>query len=126
MFIVDLSPNYVLMVPVVTAVLSVVARNPIHAILWLIATFLVTCSAVLYTSALGFTCSLIIIVYIGAIAVLFLFIVMMVPIQARSGQPTGLLGYITQVVVLYAAYVGSCYLLLDHLVATSGTQLAEL
>lgn len=43
---------------------------------------------------LGFTCSLLIIVYIGAIAVLFLFIVMMVPVRDRAVFKPTLLRYV--------------------------------
>jgi NADH:ubiquinone oxidoreductase subunit 6 (subunit J) len=38
----------------------------------------------LYYFKLGFTASLIIIVYIGAIAILFLFVIMMIPIKERA------------------------------------------
>jgi len=116
----------VLMLPIVAAVLTIVVRNPIHAILWLIATFLISCGVLLHTFSLGFTCSLIIIVYIGAIAIRFLFIVMMIPIQARPSQNSGLLIYSIQAFSLMSAYVGGCFLLTKHLVSDLTSQLGEL
>jgi len=67
--------------PIVPAYFTVAARNPIHAILWLIATFLVAAGVLLSQFKLGFISALIVIVYIGAIAILFLFIIMMIPIR---------------------------------------------
>jgi NADH-quinone oxidoreductase subunit J len=76
-------PFLTIFLPILTAVLAVVARNPIHAIRWLISTFLVTCGLIFQHFKLGFTTALIIIVYIGAIAILFLFIVMLIPVKER-------------------------------------------
>lgn len=108
------------------AVITVVARNPIHAILWLIVTFLLTCGTLLYNLSLGFTCSLIIIVYIGAIAILFLFIVMMIPMQTRPQKETTTLGYVVQAFTVSLVYVGANVILNEYLATESLSQAGEL
>ena len=59
---------------------TVLSRNPVHSVLWLILAFL--CSAGLFV-LLGaeFVAMLLIIVYVGAVAVLFLFVVMMLDVD---------------------------------------------
>ncbi len=59
---------------------TVISRNPVHSVLWLILAFL--CSAGLFV-LLGaeFVAMLLIIVYVGAVAVLFLFVVMMLDVD---------------------------------------------
>ncbi|MFQ5567292.1 MAG: NADH-quinone oxidoreductase subunit J, partial [Paracoccaceae bacterium] len=63
-------------VVVAAGLLVVLARNPVHSVLWLILSF---CSAAGLMVLLGaeFVAMLLIIVYVGAVAVLFLFVVMM-------------------------------------------------
>ena len=60
--------------------LTVMARNPVHSVLWLILAFL---SAAGFFVLIGaeFVAMLLIIVYVGAVAVLFLFVVMMLDID---------------------------------------------
>ena len=76
----------------VTAVLSgllvIFARNPVHSVMWLILTFF---SAVGMFVLMGaeFVAMLLAIVYVGAVAVLFLFVVMMLDVdfaQLRAGM----------------------------------------
>ena len=60
--------------------LTVMARNPVHSVLWLILAFL---SAAVFFVLIGaeFVAMLLIIVYVGAVAVLFLLVVMMLDID---------------------------------------------
>jgi NADH-quinone oxidoreductase subunit J len=89
---------YVFAVVTVTAGLMVtVSRNPVHSVLWLILTFLSTSGLFVLLGA-EFVAMLLIIVYVGAVAVLFLFVVMMLDIDfaALKGElarymPLGLL-----------------------------------
>jgi NADH-quinone oxidoreductase subunit J len=89
---------YVFAVVTVTAGLMVtVSRNPVHSVLWLILTFLST-SGLFVLMGAEFVAMLLIIVYVGAVAVLFLFVVMMLDIDfaALKGElarymPLGLL-----------------------------------
>jgi len=59
---------------------TVIARNPVHSVLWLILAFL---SAAGFFVLLGaeFVAMLLVIVYVGAVAVLFLFVVMMLDVD---------------------------------------------
>ena len=73
------------------------ARNPVHSVLWLILAFFNAAGLMLLVGA-EFIAMLLVIVYVGAVAVLFLFVVMMLDIDfaaLRSGftrnLPFGLL-----------------------------------
>ncbi|MEY3005464.1 MAG: hypothetical protein RLZZ491_2640 [Pseudomonadota bacterium] len=60
--------------------LTVIARNPVHSVLWLILAFLSAAGLFVLIGA-EFVAMLLIIVYVGAVAVLFLFVVMMLDID---------------------------------------------
>ncbi|MGP9788465.1 NADH-quinone oxidoreductase subunit J [Roseinatronobacter sp. NSM] len=60
--------------------LVTIARNPVHSVLWLILTFLSAAGMFVLLGA-EFLAMLLIIVYVGAVAVLFLFVVMMLDID---------------------------------------------
>jgi len=60
--------------------MTVIARNPVHSVLWLILTFLSSAGLFVLLGA-EFVAMLLIIVYVGAVAVLFLFVVMMLDID---------------------------------------------
>ena len=69
------------------AVAVIFARNPVHSVLWLILAFFNAAGLMLLLGA-EFIAMLVVIVYVGAVAVLFLFVVMMLDIdfaQLRSG-----------------------------------------
>lgn len=65
---------------VAAALLVVLARNPVHSVLWLILSFLSAAGLFVLLGA-EFVAMLLIIVYVGAVAVLFLFVVMMLDID---------------------------------------------
>tara|TARA_B100001996_G_scaffold203135_1_gene155562 strand:+ start:433 stop:1041 length:609 start_codon:yes stop_codon:yes gene_type:complete len=82
---------------VVSAILVVISRNPVHSVLWLIVTFFGSSGLFILLGA-EFLALILMIVYVGAVAVLFMFVVMMLNInfdQLRSGftryLPVGLL-----------------------------------
>jgi NADH-quinone oxidoreductase subunit J len=82
---------------IASAVAVIFARNPVHSVLWLIMAFFNAAGLMLILGA-EFIAMLLVIVYVGAVAVLFLFIVMMLDIDfaaLRSGftrnLPFGLL-----------------------------------
>ena len=60
--------------------LTVMARNPVHSVLWLILAFL-SAAGLFVLIVAEFVAMLLIIVYVGAVAVLFLFVVMMLDID---------------------------------------------
>jgi NADH-quinone oxidoreductase subunit J len=77
--------------------LVVLARNPVHSVLWLILTFF-SAAALFVLMGAEYVAMLLAIVYVGAVAVLFLFVVMMLDVdfvELKSGiakyTPIGLL-----------------------------------
>lgn len=60
--------------------MTVLSRNPVHSVLWLILAFLSSAGLFVLLGA-EFVAMLLIIVYVGAVAVLFLFVVMMLDVD---------------------------------------------
>jgi len=60
--------------------LTVMARNPVHNVLWLILAFF-NAAALMVLVGAEFIAMLLVIVYVGAVAVLFLFVVMMLDVD---------------------------------------------
>lgn len=84
-------------IAVASAFMVISARNPVHSVLFLILTFFNAAGLFLLTGA-EFLAMILLVVYIGAVAVLFLFVVMMLDIdfaKFRSGvlqyAPIGIL-----------------------------------
>ena len=76
---------------------TILSRNPVHSVLWLIMAFFNAAGLMVLLGA-EFIAMLLVIVYVGAVAVLFLFVVMMLDIdfaELRAGFiknfPLGLL-----------------------------------
>src|SRR6476619_6758110 len=70
-----------------SAVMVIFARNPVHSVLWLILAFFNGAGLMVLAGA-EFIAMLLVIVYVGAVAVLFLFVVMMLDIdfaELRAG-----------------------------------------
>ncbi|MGB1390217.1 MAG: NADH-quinone oxidoreductase subunit J [Paracoccaceae bacterium] len=59
---------------------TVISRNPVHSVLWLILAFLSSAGLFVLLGA-EFVAMLMIVVYVGAVAVLFLFVVMMLDVD---------------------------------------------
>jgi NADH-quinone oxidoreductase subunit J len=62
------------------ALMVTLSRNPVHSVLWLILAFLSSAGLFVLLGA-EFVAMLLIIVYVGAVAVLFLFVVMMLDVD---------------------------------------------
>ncbi len=98
-------------VVVASAALTITSRNPVHAVLWLILAFFNAAGLMVLCGA-EFIAMLLIIVYVGAVAVLFLFVVMMLDIdfaELRAGfvryLPAGLaLAVLLAVELIVGAY----------------------
>ena len=82
---------------IVAGAFTIMARNPVHSVLWLIVAFFNAAGLMVLLGA-EFIALLLVIVYVGAVAVLFLFVVMMLDIdfaELRAGFiknfPLGLL-----------------------------------
>ena len=74
-------------VAVASAFMVISARNPVHSVLFLILTFINASGLLLLTGA-EFLAMILLVVYVGAVAVLFLFVVMMLDIdftELRAG-----------------------------------------
>lgn len=67
-------------VAVASGLFVIVARNPVHSVLWLILAFFSAAGMMVLLGA-EFVAMLLIIVYVGAVAVLFLFVVMMLDVD---------------------------------------------
>lgn len=65
---------------VASAVMVITSRNPVHSVLWLILAFFNAAGLMVLVGA-EFIAMLLVIVYVGAVAVLFLFVVMMLDID---------------------------------------------
>src|SRR6187549_489484 len=65
---------------VASAVMVIVAKNPVHAVLFLILAFFNAAGLFVLLGA-EFLAMLLVIVYVGAVAVLFLFVVMMLDVD---------------------------------------------
>ena len=68
-----------------SAFFAVTNKNPVHSVLYLVVTF-VSAGALFILLQAEFIAMVLIVVYVGAIAVLFLFIVMMLPQQTNSSK----------------------------------------
>jgi NADH-quinone oxidoreductase subunit J len=74
-------------IAVASAFMVISARNPVHAVLFLILTF-VNAAGLFMLAGAEFLALILIVVYVGAVAVLFLFVVMMLDVdfaQLRQG-----------------------------------------
>lgn len=80
MFIIGILFYFLAAIIVLSALLVIIVKNPVHSILWLILSFFSAAGIFLLLGA-EFVAMVTIIVYVGAIAVLFLFVVMMLNID---------------------------------------------
>ena len=74
-------------VAVASAFMVIASKNPVHSVLFLILTFFNAAALFLLTGA-EFLAMILLVVYVGAVAVLFLFVVMMLDVdfaELRSG-----------------------------------------
>jgi NADH-quinone oxidoreductase subunit J len=96
-------------VAVVSGFLVVTARNPVHSVLWLILAFFAAAGLFVLLGA-EFVAMIMLIVYVGAVAVLFLFVVMMLDVDfaalrssAQQYLPVGvLIGLVLLVMLAFA------------------------
>ncbi len=98
-------------IAILSAFFVIFAKNPVHSVLWLILTFFSVAGFFILVGA-EFLALLLMIVYVGALAVLFLFVVMMLNISfagLRSGVaqylPFGILIGLVILIELILAFV---------------------
>jgi len=96
-------------VMILSGVFTIFARNPVHSVLWLILAFFNAAGLMVLTGA-EFIAMLLVIVYVGAVAVLFLFVVMMLDIdfaELRAGFIRNApLGLVLALVLFSELFVG--------------------
>jgi NADH-quinone oxidoreductase subunit J len=94
---------------IASGVSTIFARNPVHSVLWLILAFFNAAGLMVLVGA-EFIAMLLVIVYVGAVAVLFLFVVMMLDIdfaELRAGFIRNApLGLVLAVVLFAELFVG--------------------
>lgn len=96
---------------IISSLLVVTARNPVHAVLFLILAFFNAAGLFVMLGA-EFIAMILVIVYVGAVAVLFLFVVMMLDIHftnVKRHLPLGIfvgLALLAELIWLYSAWMG--------------------
>ena len=78
-------------IAVASALMVIASRNPVHSVLFLILTF-VNAAGLFMLAGAEFLALILIVVYVGAVAVLFLFVVMMLDVDFASMRQ-GMLQY---------------------------------
>lgn len=101
---------YIFAISTVTgALFTVVSKNPVHSVLWLILAFLSSAGLFVLLGA-EFVAMLLVIVYVGAVAVLFMFVVMMIDVdfaelRGKMARYVPIAGLIATVLLLELAMV---------------------
>ena len=94
---------------IASGAITILARNPVHSVLWLILAFFNAAGLMVLVGA-EFIAMLLVIVYVGAVAVLFLFVVMMLDIdfaELRAGFIRNFpLGILIAVILAIELFVG--------------------
>jgi NADH-quinone oxidoreductase subunit J len=111
-------------IAIVSALMVIFAQNPVHSILFLILTF---CNASFILILIGaeFLGLIFIMVYVGAIAVLFLFVVMMLDIRRRSHEKS-LYRDIFLTVVVGFVFIFEMFIMLENSYALFDSVLTEI
>jgi NADH-quinone oxidoreductase subunit J len=103
-------------VTIASAVMVITAKNPVHAVLWLILAFFNAAGLFVLLGA-EFLAMILVVVYVGAVAVLFLFVVMMLDVDfaalragfiknASLGAVVGLILLVELVMVVGMRFAG--------------------
>jgi NADH-quinone oxidoreductase subunit J len=89
----------------ISSIMVISARNPVHSVLFLILTF-INAAGLLFLLEIEFLSFIFIVVYVGAIAVLFLFVVMMLDIKiAESNQNFSKFFYVSVLVLFGTTFI---------------------
>src|SRR5215468_7088178 len=88
---------------VASAIMVIAARNPVHSVLFLILAF-VNAAGLFVLMGAEFLAMILIVVYVGAVAVLFLFVVMMLDVDFAELRQ-GFLDYLPVGVLIGAVFL---------------------
>jgi NADH-quinone oxidoreductase subunit J len=110
-------------IAVASALMVIASRNPVHAVMFLILCF-VNSAGLFMLAGAEFLALILIVVYVGAVAVLFLFVTMMLDVDFASMR-TGMLQYapigvvVGVILLLELLLVGGSYVLAPKLASSS-------
>lgn len=111
------------LVTVVSGLLVTVSRNPVHSVLWLILAFISSAGLFVLLGA-EFVALLLVIVYVGAVAVLFLFVVMMLDVDFAELRG-GLAQYLPMGLLIGVVLLVELGLVFGHWTYADGAQAAR-
>jgi NADH-quinone oxidoreductase subunit J len=109
-------------IAVISAFAVISARNPVHSVLFLILTFF-TAAGLFVLLGAEFLAMLLVVVYVGAVAVLFLFVVMMLDVDFVELKQ-GFLDYLPAGAMVALALMAELALVASAASATSGPPIA--
>jgi NADH-quinone oxidoreductase subunit J len=114
---------YVLAATAILSAFAVIsARNPVHSVLFLILTFF-TAAGLFVLLGAEFLAMLLIVVYVGAVAVLFLFVVMMLDVDFTELKQ-GFLSYMPVGALVALALLGELGLVASAAMSADGAPIA--
>jgi NADH-quinone oxidoreductase subunit J len=116
-------------ITVASGLMVISSRNPVHSVLFLILAF-VNSAGMFMLAGAEFLALILIVVYVGAVAVLFLFVVMMLDVDFRAMRqgflqymPVGAL--IGIIMLLELLLVAGSFTIAPHLVGTNAVPIAD-
>jgi NADH-quinone oxidoreductase subunit J len=104
---------------VASAVMVIVSRNPVHSVLFLILAF-VNAAGLFVLLGAEFLAMILVVVYVGAVAVLFLFVIMMLDVDFAELRE-GFLEYLPIGLVIGAVFLAELLLVGGGWVINAGT-----
>ena len=104
---------------VASAVMVIVSRNPVHSVLFLILAF-VNAAGLFVLMGAEFLAMILIVVYVGAVAVLFLFVIMMLDVDFAELRE-GFIQYLPIGVVIGGIFLFELLLTVSYWVIDPGT-----
>jgi NADH-quinone oxidoreductase subunit J len=109
-------------IAIVSAFAVIAARNPVHSVLFLILTFFTSAGLFVLLGA-EFLAMLLVVVYVGAVAVLFLFVVMMLDVDFAELKQ-GFLSYMPIGALIAFALLAELALVASAATSTNGAPIA--
>src|SRR3569623_157077 len=116
-------------IAVASALMVIASRNPVHSVLFLILTF-VNAAGLFMLAGAEFLALILIVVYVGAVAVLFLFVTMMLDVDFASLRQ-GMLQYapvgivIGVILLLELLLVGGSYIMTPQTTASAVVPISQ-
>ena len=104
---------------VASAVMVIVSRNPVHSVLFLILAF-VNAAGLFVLMGAEFLAMILVVVYVGAVAVLFLFVIMMLDVDFAELRE-GFLEYLPIGLVIGAVFLAELLLVGGGWIINAGT-----